>query len=148
MSVIRRLLTVWNHQYVNQLMGRAERILPSSFRSLGPIATTIKSLLEAVATVQRTGDSSSLREHPAVVVMTDAIIKVFAGSWHFVIVIAYIYFFMVIIFSLATPSTDKYLSDRIFVRLNSISSGFRFSTRQSQSDDVLKQKEGSRTSSA
>lgn len=50
--------------------------------------------------------------------MTDALVAVFSKSWQYVICLAYIYFFIVLIYSFFAPDTDRYLSDRVFVRLN------------------------------
>lgn len=50
--------------------------------------------------------------------MTDALSTTFGESWQYVIALAYIYFFIVLIYSFFAPSTDNYLSGRIFVRLN------------------------------
>lgn len=55
---------------------------------------------------------------PIVKKMADALLTVFSQSWHFVICLAYIYFFIVLIYSFLAPDTDSYLSDRVFVRLN------------------------------
>lgn len=55
---------------------------------------------------------------PIVKTMTDALLTVFSQSWQFVICLAYIYFFIVLIYSFLAPDTDGYLSDRVNVRLN------------------------------
>jgi len=53
--------------------------------------------------------------------MTDALLTVLGKSWQYVICLAYIYFFIVLIYSFFAPNTDSYLSDRVFVRLNRLS---------------------------
>lgn len=50
--------------------------------------------------------------------MTNALFTTFGKSWQYVIALAFIYFFIVLIYSVLAPSTDSYLSDRVFVRLN------------------------------
>lgn len=66
--------------------------------------------------------------------MTDALLTVFSKSWHFVLCLAYIYFFIVLIYSFFAPNTDSYLSDRVFVRLNR-GSALPFSTQRRKEQD-------------
>ncbi|PLB38150.1 uncharacterized protein BDW47DRAFT_117436 [Aspergillus candidus] len=115
-SVIRKTRT--SLLYVNQLMGKMQRILLPAFAKAGPVPKTLRSILDGIAEVQATGDMRALTQLPITKTMTNALATTCGRSWQYVIVLAYIYFFVVMIYSFVAPSTDRYLSDRVNVRLN------------------------------
>ncbi|OQD77601.1 hypothetical protein PENDEC_c002G01964 [Penicillium decumbens] len=117
-SVIR---AVFLTLYVNQLIGKVQRIFLPAFGKAGPIPNTIRSIFDGLSVVQTTGNIDGLRDLPIFKTMTDALLTVLGKSWQYVICLAYIYFFIVLIYSFFAPNTDSYLSDRVFVRLNRLS---------------------------
>ena len=50
--------------------------------------------------------------------MTNALIEILAKSWQRIILIAYVYVFINLIYSLIGPETDSFLSKSVFVQLN------------------------------
>lgn len=99
-------------------MGKMQRILLPAFAKAGPVPKTLRSILDGIAEVQATGDMRALTQLPITKTMTNALATTCGRSWQYVIVLAYIYFFVVMIYSFVAPSTDRYLSDRVNVRLN------------------------------
>lgn len=110
-------------------MGKIQRILLPAFGKAGPIPNSIRSILDGLADVQRTGNIRGLLQLPIAKTMKNALSMVFGESWRFVIALAFIYFFIVLIYSFLAASTDDYLSDRVFVRLNGVRGSFRLPTR-------------------
>lgn len=106
--------------YVNQLIGKVQRILLPAFGKAGPIPTSIRSILDGLADAQRTGNIRGLLQLPIVKTKTNALSIVFGESWRYVIALAFIYFFIVLIYSFLAPNSDSYLSDRVLVRLNGV----------------------------
>ena len=99
-------------------MGKMQRILLPAFAKAGPVPKTLRSIFDGIAEVQATGDMRALTQLPITKTMTNALATTCGRSWQYVIVLAYIYFFVVMIYSFLAPSTDRYLSDRVNVRLN------------------------------
>lgn len=108
-------------QYVNQIKAKIWGSFLPAFGKAGPIPDSIRSILGGLSEVQETGKIDELLDLPILKTMTDSLMTVFSQSWQFVICLAYIYFFIVLIYSVFAPDTDSYLSDRIFVRLNRLS---------------------------
>lgn len=100
------------------MIGHFQRVFLPAFGEAGPIPSSIRSILAGLSEVQTTGNINGLLNLPIVNSMTDALMTMFSKSWQYVICLAYIYFFIVLIYSFFAPNTDEYLSDRVSVRLN------------------------------
>ncbi|KAL4806044.1 hypothetical protein BDV18DRAFT_160114 [Aspergillus unguis] len=109
------LLTI----YINQILSNIPEMLPDAFERLGPVPQTITEFLDGLAGAQSTGSIGGLLDLRVVRAMTSALIAVLTKSWLFIISVAYVYFFIAFLYSLFSPGTDSYLSDTIYVRLNS-----------------------------
>ncbi|KAJ0420298.1 hypothetical protein BJY00DRAFT_313237 [Aspergillus carlsbadensis] len=103
--------------YINQVLGRGQRQLPEALFNAGPLPDTLTQIVDGLAAAQAAMSLDPLMAMPVAGVMLDALSDVLVHAWKFVVSLAYIYLFGSLLYSLAAPGTDGYLSDEIFVRL-------------------------------